>query len=65
MKKAYLEPQVRPYMFSPSLMDDEQTSATVHNDDPQDPGGALGNSMDTWDEGNTDVIVYPNVWEEE
>ena len=30
------------------LMD--QTTTDVHTDDPQDPGGALGNSNNVWEE---------------
>ena len=43
----------------------DQTNADVHTDDPQPPGGALGNSNSVWEEGNTDVPVRPNVWGEE
>lgn len=65
MIKEYLEPQVRLYLLSSSLMDEEQTSASVY-DDPQDPGGALGNSTDMWEEDNVNMVVSnPNVWDNE
>ncbi|MBR4387929.1 MAG: hypothetical protein IKT00_01975 [Prevotella sp.] len=66
MKKEYLEPQSKTFLFSPSLMDDnEQTSTTVHTDDPQDPGGALGNSTNAWEDYNSNAPVNPNVWDNE
>jgi hypothetical protein len=61
MKKEYLEPQLKiSYLeFSP-LMD--QTNADVHTDDPQDPGGALGNSNNVWEE---ETDPKPNLFSED
>ncbi len=49
MKKEYFKPQLKTcYLEFVPLMD--QTSSDVHTDDPQDPGGALSNSGNVWDE---------------
>ena len=63
MKKKYLEPQVKIYIFSPSLMDDEQISTIVF-DDPINPDNPiLSNSHDMW--GDEYVNLIFNVWEQE
>lgn len=63
MKKEYLEPQLKiSYLeFSP-LMD--QTTANVDPDPNhgQDPGGALGNSSNVWEE---ETDPKPNLFSED
>ena len=61
MKKQYFQPQVKKCnLYGESLLDDVQTiSVDVHTDDPQPPGGALGNESGVWEGDEEDADLYP------
>ena len=65
MKKEFIKPQLKIcYLEFIPLMD--QTTTDVHTDNPQDPGGALGNSNNVWEEEKELPATdnSPSVWEE-